>query len=80
MYEVQGLWGSFVLVVFTGIYILAIPLLWRIAYPVLVILSILALAFSYLTGFTIGGFYMPAGVGLFIGMLILVFARLLSQS
>jgi len=71
-YKVQGLWGSIVLLLFAGLYGLAARLAWRAAYLPLGILSVLALALTYLAGFSIGLAYLPAAIGLFIGALLLV--------
>lgn len=78
-YESQGLWGVFVLVIFAGLYLLAVYLAWRRSYVALAILSVFAIAASIITGFSIGGIYFPAAVGLVIGALILLAARLLTS-
>ncbi len=75
-YEAQGLWGIFVLVIFVGLYLLAMRLAWRSNYIALTILSVIAIALSIITGFSIGGLYFPAAIGLFIGALILLSSRL----
>jgi len=75
-YEAQGLWGIFVLVIFAGLYLLAMRLAWRSNYIALTILSVIAIALSIITGFSIGGLYFPAAIGLFIGALILLSSRL----
>jgi len=74
-YEMQGLWGVFVLVIFSGLYISAVRLAWRGKYRALVILSVFAFALSVVTGFSIGGAYLPAALALFVGALLLLLSR-----
>ena len=76
-YEAQGLWGVVVLVIFAGIYLLAVQLAWRSNYVALTILSVIAIALSIVGGFSIGGIYLPAALGLFIGSLIFLSSKLL---
>ena len=74
-YQVQGLWGSIVLILFAGLYILALYLAWRPALIALAILSVAALTLSYLAGFSIGLLYLPSALGLLIGTVLLIVAR-----
>ncbi len=76
-YEAQGLWGVFVLVVFAGLYLLAVHLAWRSNYIAVTILSVFAIALSIIAGFSIGMLYFPAAVGLLIGALIFLSSRLI---
>ena len=78
-YEAQGLWGIFVLVIFTSIYLLAVQLAWRNSYLALTILSVIAIALSVVAGFSIGGLYFPAAAGLLIAALIFLSARLIGS-
>ncbi len=78
-YEAQGLWGVFVLVVFAGIYLFAVQLAWNGRYIALTIVSVITIALSIIAGFSIGGIYFPAAVGLVVGALILLSARLLTS-
>ena len=78
-YEAQGLWGVFVLVVFAGIYLFAVQLAWNGRYIALTIVSVITIALSIIAGFSIGGIYFPAAVGLVFGALILLSARLLTS-
>lgn len=71
-YEAQGLWGVFVLVIFSGLYISAVRLAWRGKYRALAILSVFAFGLTVVTGFSIGGAYLPAALGLIIGALVLL--------
>lgn len=75
-YEAQGLWGTFWLVFFSGLFLAALHLAWRGNYAGLVILGMLAVALSVVTGFSIGGAYLPAALGLFIASLLLLTSRL----
>lgn len=74
-YQVQGLWGIIVLVLFAGLYVVAPYLVWRSTYVALAILSLAALTLSYLAGFSIGLFYLPSAFGLLIGTTLLWLSR-----
>ena len=74
-YQVQGLWGSLVLVLVAGFYSIGLYLAWRTAYARLAVLSVIALIFSYLAGFSIGLLYVPSAVGLTLGTALLWFWR-----
>ncbi len=74
-YEAQGLWGVFVLAIFAGLYLLAVRLAWRSHYIALAVLSVVAVALSIIAGFSIGGIYLPAALGLFMGTLMLLSSR-----
>ena len=76
-FEAQGLWGVFVLLMFAGLYLLAARLAWRSQYTGLTILSLIAIAVSIIAGFSIGGIYLPAALGLLAGALILLSSKLL---
>ncbi len=78
-YEAQGLWGVFVLAIFAGLYLLAVRLAWRSHYIALATLSVVAVALSIIAGFSIGGIYLPAVLGLFMGTLMLLSSRWLSS-
>ncbi len=71
-YETQGLWGVIVLIIFSGLYILAVRVAWRGKYGALTIMGVVALALSIVSGFSIGGAYLPAALGLLIGALVLL--------
>jgi hypothetical protein len=76
-YEAQGLWGILWLVVFSGLYLVAVRVAWRGNYIALAIVSVIAVALSIVMGFSIGGAYLPAALGLFIGTLIILSSGLL---
>ena len=76
-YEAQGLWGDFVLLVFAAVYLVAVRLAWRSNFIALAILSLITVALSVITGFSIGGIYLPAALALFIGALIFLSSKLL---
>jgi len=69
-YEAQGLWGVLVLVIFSGFYLLALRVAWRGKYRTLAVMGVVAIALSIVTGFSIGGAYLPSAMGLFIGALL----------
>ena len=75
-YEAQGLWGILWLVVFSGLYLLAVRVAWRGNHIALAIVSVTAVALSIVTGFSIGGVYLPAALGLLIGTLMFFSSKL----
>ena len=74
-YEAQGLWGVLVLVIFSGFYLLALRVAWKGKYRVLAVMGVVAIALSVVTGFSIGGAYLPSALGLFIGALVLLLSK-----
>lgn len=76
-HEVQGLWGTLWLVFFSGLHLVAIQVAWRGNYVGLAIISVIAVALSIVTGFSIGGAYLPAAIGLFTASLLLLSSRLM---
>ena len=78
-YEAQGLWGILWLVVFSGIFLAAVRFAWRGKYKALAIISAVALALSIVSGFSIGGAYLPAALGLFVGTVMLLSTRLMAS-
>jgi hypothetical protein len=76
-YEARGLWGILWLVFFSGLYLLAVRAAWRGNHIALGIMSVTAIALSIVTGFSIGGAYLPAALGLFIGTLVFLSSKLL---
>jgi len=75
-YESQGLWGLLWLVFFIGFYLLAVCVARSGNYIALAILSVTAVALSIVTGFSIGGAYLPAAFSLFIGTLMFLSSKL----
>jgi hypothetical protein len=76
-YEAQGLWGTLWLAFFGGLYLLAVRVAWKGNYTALASMSVTAVALSIVTGFSIGGAYFPAALGLFIGSLMFLSSKLL---
>ena len=76
-YEARGLWGILWLVFFSGLYLLAVRVAWRGIHIALAIMSVSAVALSIVTGFSIGGAYLPAALSLFIGTLMFLSSKLL---
>ncbi len=78
-YQVQGAWGVFILLVFallfSGIGYLAI----KTRYGMLAGLSVIAVALTFLAGFSIGPLYLPAVAGVMLGWVLLAAGRLLGQ-
>ena len=75
-FEAQGLWGTFWLVLFVALYLLAVRVAWKDKHLLLALISLTAIALSIVTGFSIGGAYLPAAIGLFIAALMLLSTRL----
>jgi len=69
-YEAHGLWGVLVLVIFSAFYLLALRVAWKGKDRALVVMGVVAIALSIVTGFSIGAAYFPAALGLFIGALL----------
>ena len=69
-YEAQGLWGVLGLVIFSGFYLLALRVAWKGKYRALAVMGVVAIALSVVTGFSVGGAYLPSAVGLLIGALL----------
>jgi hypothetical protein len=74
-YEAQGLWGVLVLVIFSGFYLLALRVAWRGSYKALMVMGIVAVMLSIVTGFSIGAAYLPSALWLCIGALVLLSSR-----
>jgi hypothetical protein len=72
-YRVQGLWGSTLLLIFAGIFVLAVFLAQRKNYRSLVLLSGFILILCYISGLSIGMLYFPAALILVFAALVLVF-------
>jgi hypothetical protein len=67
-YQVQGLWGVIVLVIFAGLYAGAAVFLLRGKFAFGLIFAVLSLGLTLLAGFSVGLYYMPAGLALLVGM------------
>ena len=76
-YQAQGLWGILWLIFFSGLYLLAVRVAWKGNHIALASTSMMAVALSIVTGFSIGGAYLPAALSLFIGTLIFLSSKLL---
>jgi hypothetical protein len=74
-YKVQGLWGSILLVLFAGLYVLGAFLARRASYGFLAVLCVVALLLSYLAGLSIGLLYLPAALSMSLGTLFMYFVR-----
>lgn len=75
-YETHGLWGLLWLVIFSGIYLVAIRIAWSGNYTGLLIVGVIATTLSVITGFSIGGAYLPAGIGVLTGSLMFLSSRM----
>ncbi len=76
-YEARGLWGILWLIFFSGLYLLAVRVAWRGDHIALAIISVTVVALSIVTGFSIGGAYLPAALGLIIATLMFLSTKLL---
>jgi hypothetical protein len=74
-YQVQGLWGSFILVLVAGFYGLGTYLARRKAYRLLGVMCLIAFVFSCVAGFSIGLLYLPSALCLTLGTLLLWLSR-----
>jgi hypothetical protein len=76
-YQVQGAWGVAVLFIFAGLYALPAWLARRTEtrWIWLALASLLALTLTFLAGFSIGGFYLPAALALLAGVILLAAGR-----
>jgi hypothetical protein len=74
-YQVQGPWGIIVLMIVSGLYGWGYHLARKEEYTWLGVLSLGLLGLSYLAGFSIGLFYLPAAVVMLLGSGLLFFAR-----
>lgn len=75
-YEAQGLWGTLWLVLFSGLFVAAARVAWSGNHTALAIMSATAIALSVVTGFSIGGAYLPAALGLLVGTLMFLSSKL----
>ena len=78
-YEAQGLLGILWLVLFSGLYLLAVRAAWRDNHLALAGMSVAAVALSVITGFSIGGAYLPAALGLCIATAIFLSSKFLRK-
>ncbi len=76
-YEARGLWGILWLVLFSGLYLMAVRVAWKGNHLALASMSVTAVVLSIVTGFSIGGAYLPAALGLFIGTLMFLSSKLM---
>ena len=76
-YEAQGPWGTMWLVLFSGLYLLAVRAAWNGSLAAVSLLSVTAIVLSVVTGFSIGGAYLPAALGLVFGALLFHSSRIL---
>jgi hypothetical protein len=75
-YEARGIWGILWLVLFSGLYLLAVRAAWLGKHLALAIMSLIAVALSIVTGFSIGAAYLPAALGLIIATPMFLSSRL----
>ena len=78
-YQVQGLWGVIVLVVFAVLFILIGIFVFTQRLIAAAITSLLAVGLVYLAGLSIGPLYLPALLGVVVGWAFLGFARLTGE-
>ena len=79
-FQVQGWWGIFILLLFATLFCLAYYLARIQAVTWLGILSIALAMLSYLSGFSIGLYYLPAVLLLIIGTGTITFSKLTQRS
>lgn len=76
-YQVQGVWGVAVLVIFALLYIAAAVFAVRGRHIPLAAASLIALVITYLAGLSIGALYLPAAFAVLAGWLVIGLNRLL---
>jgi uncharacterized membrane protein len=79
-FQLQGWWGIFILLLFAALFCLAYYLARIQAVTWLGILSIALVMLSYLSGFSIGLYYLPAVLLLIIGTGTMIFSKLTQSS
>lgn len=79
-FQIQGWWGIFILLAFTALYGLAYYLARIRAVTWLGLLCIALLLLSYLSGLSIGLYYLPAFLVLIIGAGMMIFSRITQGS
>jgi hypothetical protein len=78
-YEMQGLWGVIVIAIFASLFILIALLALKERYLPLLAISLLATILVFLTGFSVGPFYLPAVAALLLGWFGVGIHKLLSS-
>ena len=68
-YQVQGLWGVLVLIVFAALYAAVGLFAWRNHLVAAALASLAATTLTFLAGFSIGPFYLPATLAVLLGWL-----------
>ncbi len=66
-YQVQGLWGIAVLLIFAALYTSTAFFAWRRQFVPLGIVILAALTLTYLAGFSVGPYYLPAALAVLVG-------------
>jgi hypothetical protein len=79
-YEIQGLWGVILLLLFGSLFVYAGVLALKDQYPMLAATSFMAVALTFLAGFSIGPLYLPAVLALLAGWLVIGFAKIMRSS
>jgi hypothetical protein len=74
-FAVQGWWGMVVLALFAVLYLGNAWLAITRRYRVFTITALVVLVLTYLAGFSIGGFYIPAAILLLLGTALLLLGR-----
>ena len=68
-YQAQGWWGVLIVCLFTGLYAGGAILLMRRRFVAGAVLAVASLIMTYLAGFSIGPFFLPAAAALLAGCL-----------
>jgi hypothetical protein len=75
-YEVQGLWGVIILLIFVLLFFSVAFLAFKEKYIALAVTSFLAVTLTFLAGLSIGPVYLPAALAVLAGGLLLGLARI----
>jgi hypothetical protein len=69
--------GRFRVCRFPAVYLLAVRWAWRGKHVALAMISLVAVALSIISGFSIGGLHLPGALALFFGAMVLLSSKLL---
>lgn len=73
-FEMQGWWGIWILLVFAALYYGPLHFYRRGSRALAALFAVAAIILAALAGFSIGSFYLPAALALFLGLVLLPFS------
>jgi hypothetical protein len=78
-FQAHGPFAALWLFLFCGLYLLAARFAWRGNHAALASAALAAVALSVITGFSVGGAYLPAAIALGLSALVLTAARMMEE-